>query len=124
MTHDKIMFWLGLFALAGTLLQGILLVILGQVTVRKLRRNPATRNYLGMEYLPGWDILNVSIALARPRRWAELVENGPLGFLHARSQRIRAHTTRLDRVLARMHFWSFVFAALVIYAWIAYDKLG
>ncbi len=124
MTHDDITVLIFLIALAATLLQGILLVILGQVTVRKLRKNPATRNYLGMELFPGWDILNVSIALSRPRRWARLIENGPLGALYANSHVIRPHMTRLDRVLARIHFWSFLLMGVLLYGCMAYAKLG
>jgi len=42
-------------------------IILGQITVRKLRKNPKTKNELGVEFVSGWDILNVAGALAMPR---------------------------------------------------------
>ncbi|MBL1259448.1 MAG: hypothetical protein COB33_002820 [Thiotrichaceae bacterium] len=44
----------------------ILFVILGQVTVRKLRKIPATKHELGIEFTSGWDILNVAQALSIP----------------------------------------------------------
>ena len=45
----------------------ILFVIFGQVTVRKLRKNPETRDRLGVSLVSGWDIVNVAGALALPR---------------------------------------------------------
>ena len=42
----------------------ILFVIFGQVTVRKLRKNPETKHELGLEFAGGWDILNVAQALS------------------------------------------------------------
>ncbi len=124
MTRYQIMMSLSLIAIAALMLQVILFVIFGLVTVRKLRKNPATRNHLGVQFVPGWVILNVSIALARPRRWAQRVENSPLGWLVANSQLVRAHTTRLDRMLARVHFWSYAFAMIWLLGWLAYGKLG
>lgn len=46
---------------------GILYVLFGQVTVRKLRKNTETKDYLGLELSSGWDILNVASAICRPR---------------------------------------------------------
>jgi len=48
-------------------LTAILYVIFGQVTVKKLRKNPKTKDALGLEYVSGWDIINVAQALAIPR---------------------------------------------------------
>ena len=45
----------------------ILYVLFGQITVRKLRNNPKTKDALGLEYASGWDIINVAQALAFPR---------------------------------------------------------
>jgi len=45
----------------------ILYIIFGQVTVRKLRKNPKTRCELGIELISGWDIFNVAGALALPK---------------------------------------------------------
>lgn len=39
---------------------GILYVAFGQITVRKLRKTPATKDKLGVEFASGWDILNVA----------------------------------------------------------------
>ena len=43
---------------------GILFVVFGEVTVRRLRKDPATRRYLGFEFCSGWDIVNAGVALS------------------------------------------------------------
>ena len=48
------------------LLAGILFIAFGQITVRKLRNNPETRNALGFDYVSGRDIINVALALSWP----------------------------------------------------------
>ena len=40
------------------LISMVLYVIFGQVTVRKLRKNPETKHELGVEFASGWDIFN------------------------------------------------------------------
>ncbi len=106
MRHDDVVTLLFLVALGSIIISWILFVMLGQITVRKLRRNPATKDWLGIEFLSGWDIVNVSFALASPRGLDDRLENGPLAPLYANARVLRSHTTRLDRVLARAHFWS------------------
>ena len=44
----------------------LLYVVFGQVTVRRLRKNPKTKDALGLEFVSGWDIINVAQALAFP----------------------------------------------------------
>ena len=46
--------------LVGCLLSAVLYVVFGQVTVRKLRKNPNTKELLGMEFISGWDIIKHS----------------------------------------------------------------
>ena len=106
MTRDAfeaIAFWI---LMCSGLVTGILYVVFGQVTVRKLRKNPATRDCLGLEFTHGGDIGNVARALGWPRWMQERSERGALGFMLAKSQVIREHTTRLDRALGLACFWS------------------
>ena len=92
----------------------ILFVIFGQATVRKLRKNPETKDVLGMEFVSGWDIFNVAQALALPRKYAQWRKKAPLGMLHANVDLLYKHTTRFDRILARMFFIPFMFAAFFL----------
>ena len=80
----------------------ILCVIFGQVTVRKLRKNPETKDELGMEFVSGWDIFNVAWALTLPIKYVRRSKKGLFGILRADVDLLHKHTTRFDRILARV----------------------
>ena len=105
MSHDDVATVLFLLALVSAMISGIFFVIFGQVTVRKLRKDPNTKDLLGMEFVSGWDLQNVAIALSWPRSFVRRVDKGRLAFLHANSDAIYRHTTKLDRFLGRAFFW-------------------
>ena len=86
----------------------ILYVVFGQVTVRKLRKNPETKESLGIEFASGWDILNVAQALALPKSWSRKLESSHLSGLYAKSELLRKNTTLFDRILARIFWYSYV----------------
>ena len=85
----------------------ILFVIFGQVTVRKLRKNPETKQALGIEFTSGWDILNVAQALSLPAVLEKRLKNRAF---HANADLLYKHTTVFDRVLAHMFFWLWMSA--------------
>lgn len=87
-------------------------VLFGQVTVRKLRKNPETKNALGIEFASGWDILNVAGALALPRWLNRKLRNTPLSYLYANAKILDKNTTRLDRVLAIVFYTLYVYTGL------------
>ncbi len=99
----------------------ILYVIFGQVTVRKLRKNPETKQALGIEFLSGWDIFNVAQALTLPKAIAQRIKRNStsmgLGF-EADPDILYKHTTLFDRVLARVFYTLFTLSgfALIILA--------
>ena len=86
----------------------ILFVLFGQVTVRKLRKNPKTKDVLGGELLSGWDILNVAQALAFPASWLKRIENSPLSFMEADSRIVRENTNKFDHILGMIFYWLFM----------------
>lgn len=103
----------------------ILFVIFGQVTVRKLRKNPETMHELGISLVSGWEILNIAQALSIPKLVTQRLEKSPLYFLHANIDLLYKHTNMFDRFLARLFFWPFflsVFSmiALVILDWLSF----
>jgi len=83
----------------------ILFVIFGQVTVRKLRKNPETKQALGIEFSSGWDILNVAQALSLPAVLEKRLKNRAF---HANADLLHKHTTVFDRILAQLFFWSWM----------------
>ena len=80
----------------------IIYIIFGQVLVRKLRKNPITKKSLGLEFVSGWDILNVAFSLSYPVWMREVAKKSPLSFLEADYDAIYPYTTRFDRVLAKI----------------------
>jgi hypothetical protein len=101
-----------LLAIAGCigLIAWILFVIFGQVTVRKLRKNPETKEALGIEFVSGMDIFNVAMALTLPKKEAKSLNKSVFNFLHPDPDLLYKHTTRFDRILARVFFIPFMFA--------------
>lgn len=97
----------GLAALA-TLFGLILYVVFGQITVRKLRKNPETKERLGVEFASGLDILNVAQALSLPKSASRVIGRGKMSALFANSEVLYKHTTRFDRLLARIVYWLLV----------------
>jgi hypothetical protein len=117
----------GLFAIASCigLIGLILCVIFGQVTVRKLRKNPETKGELGMEFYSGWDIFNVGLALTLPRKYARWSKKkGPFGMLRADVDLLYNHTTRFDRILARVFYIPCAFSAFSLLVLLLMDKIG
>ena len=96
-----------LFSLIGLMIGWVFFVIFGQVTVKKLRKNPETKDKLGMEFVSGWDIFNVAQALATPRKFQKILEKGRLSFLNANSELLLKHTNKCDQFLAVIFFWIF-----------------
>ncbi len=109
MKIDDILF---AFIFAGVFLSAILYVLFGQITVRKLRKNPKTKHELGMEYASGWDIINVAQALALPRSWSRKLENSQLSFMNSNSELLFKYTSKFDRFLAAIFYWLLMISGL------------
>lgn len=86
----------------------VLYVAFGQVTVRKLRKNQKTKEALGLEYVSGWDIINVAQAVALPSSWSRKLEESPLSFIYAKSVLVCENTTKFDRILGLFFYWLMV----------------
>jgi len=82
----------------------ILFIIFGQVTVRKLRKISETKDVLGVEFLSGWDIINIAQALTIPRKWSHKLRNSPLSMLYADPDQLYKHTNKFDRFLAKSFY--------------------
>ncbi|MCP4487846.1 MAG: hypothetical protein GY820_11090 [Gammaproteobacteria bacterium] len=100
------------------------LVLFGQLTVRKLRKNPETKQALGMEFASGWDIFNVAGALAMPRWLNRKLRSTPLSFMYADADLLDKHTTVFDTVLAIIFYWLFTISSLSMIALMLLDLMG
>lgn len=86
----------------------ILFVLFGQITVRKLRKNPATKDKLGVEFTNGWDILNVAEALALPQFMTRRLKDSPLSGLYADKDVLGKHTSKFDKILGFIFYTLFI----------------
>ncbi|WP_320042061.1 hypothetical protein [uncultured Desulfobacter sp.] len=111
-------------SMGGMLIGLILYVVFGQLTVKKLRRNPNTKNVLGVEFASGWDIYNVAQALSLPKLLLRRLENSPLSALYANSKCLRKNTNVFDKVLAFIFYWLFTVSGLTLIIVIALNGLG
>ncbi len=99
-------------------------VLFGQITVRKLRRNPETKNELGFEFMSGWDIINVAQALALPSFLTRKLKESPLAALHADKDILRKHTNKFDKVLGTIFYVLFLSSGLSFGFLALLDVLG
>lgn len=89
------------FSAVLMLLAAILSVAFGQITVRKLRKNPTTKDVLGFEFVSGWDILNVAGSLSTPKWLREKFAASPLSHLTANYQALYENTSKFDRIFGK-----------------------
>ena len=99
-------------------------VIFGEKTVRKLRKNPKTKDSLGIEFMSGWDILNVMMALALPKRMTRMFKKSPLAALYADIDLLEKHTTRSDCILARISSFLLLSSALALVIFMLIVEIG
>ncbi|MBI3561649.1 MAG: hypothetical protein HY080_08045 [Gammaproteobacteria bacterium] len=105
-------FDISLIALLGSLvIVGILFVVFGEYTVRRLRKKPELKDILGFEYVNGKDIINVGMALSFPRKLMRKARQSKLSFMFADADILYQHTSRVDRWLARIFTYSYFFTA-------------
>lgn len=102
----------------------MLFVLFGQTTVRKLRKNPATKDELGMAFMSGWDILNVAGALALPRWLNQKLRNTPLAVMYANADLLDRFTNKYDRALATVFYISCAGSLFAIVLLMVLDEFG
>lgn len=108
-------FLIGGVAVILTFIWVILFFVFWAVTIHKLKKNPATRDYLGSDWWPGKVPFNVAIALSEPRRLNRKARGGALGGLFADADLLKMHTSRFDRVLARTFFWTLFMSVFLLF---------
>ena len=94
------------------IIAAILYVLFGQITVRKLRKNPQTKHELGVEFVSGWDIINVAQALAMPKSIIRKFKKSQLSALYADADLLHKHTNKFDRVLGIIFYWLLMLSGL------------
>jgi hypothetical protein len=102
----------------------ILYLAFGEITVRRLRKNPETMGALGFDYISGRDIVNVAQALSWPAFMVRKLRTTKLAFLYADPDILVQYTSKFDRVLARLFYWSFAGSGVSIIIFAILESLG
>ena len=121
MKSDTIFFVIILMAM---IVDFILFVFFGQKTVRTLRKNPATKDFLGIEPVSGSDIFHVANALALPRWLTRRVRRSKLSAFFADADILEKHVTRFDVVLAKFFLGLLLSWTSAILILMLLDKCG
>ena len=110
------------------LVGSVLFIIFGQVTMRKLRKNPETKHELGIEFVSGWDILNVAQALSLPKSVVRRIKRNATSMglpeYEVDIDIFYKHTTVFDRVLARLFYWLAVSSISAMFILMILDEFG
>lgn len=102
----------------------VLYVVFGQITVKRLRKDPATKQALGLGFASGWDIINVAQAISLPRAITKKLESSAISTMYANSAVLRQHTTRAERILAAVFYYVFTLSSLSMIILVAMNGLG
>ena len=112
------------FIFFGLMFTAILYLLFSQLTVKKLRKNPETKHELGTKYMSGWDVINVAQALSLPTRFMNMLSKSQLSFLHSNVDILKKHTTKFDRILAKLFYWSLNITGFSTLIWSIMVSLG
>jgi branched-subunit amino acid permease len=113
--------------LMGLISNGILFVFFGQKTMRRLRKNSNTKHSLGIEFVSGYDTVNVMTALIFPKLTNKLknkLKKSPLSALNADAKLLEKHTTRFDRIVAIITVTLLSSSVMGIFVLMFLDKIG
>lgn len=121
MSIERILFSYGM---AGIFLTMILYILFAQITVRKLRKNPQTKDSLGLEFMSGWDVFNVAGALSTPAWLIKKFSQSRLSGFTANHQFLYENTGLFDRVLARVFWFFYVVSGSLMILLVVLDLLG
>lgn len=110
--------------IALTLIVMMLFLFFSQFTVRKLKKNPQTRDELGFEYISGWNIINAAQALAMPNALVKKFNKTPLASLFADSELLNRNTNKFDKILAIIFYWLFIFSGIFAATLVLLNSIG
>lgn len=124
MNHLRV---LAIGGIAIVLCEGVCVIsflLLRLITVRRLLRDPRTRNRLGLDLYPGWQTLNVASTLSWTRAKGRYFDSRPLAVFRAHSETVYAHTNLLDRCLARACYTSQMLICALLVGLLLYDRFA
>ena len=110
--------------IVSSMVCGLVFVLFGQFTVKKLRKNPATKDVLGLDLASGWDIINIAQSLTLPYKLYRIIEKSSLKHFFADKQVIESNTSRLDKILGQIFYILFVSISFFGVVFVVLEFLG
>jgi len=101
-----------------------LLLAFASITVRKLKKNPATKDFLGFEIYSGFNIFGIAQALSWPRTITKKTDSSKFSFIVANAELLHKHTNKFDKILARSFYWPMIFSVISLLLFGALSELG
>ncbi|WP_281561172.1 hypothetical protein [Thalassomonas sp. RHCl1] len=77
-----------------------------------------------MELVSGWDIINVAQSIALPSYLIRKFRKTQMSFFYSDADLIIQHTSKFDRILARVFYWTFAITGILILVWLALMATG
>ncbi len=90
----------------------ILFFIINIKTVRRLRKNPITKDAMGFYLFWGWYALNLSVALFASKKWMTKRRSYSDGYLFANPDLMRQYTTPFEKVICKLFVILGLFSVL------------
>ncbi len=80
----------------------ILFFIINIKTVRRLRKNPITRDELGFHLWWGWYALNVAEAVFFSKEWMAKRKKRSHGYMFANKDLVEQYTTPFEKIICKL----------------------
>lgn len=95
---------IGAIGIALMFLSCVFGMVFAWVTMRKLRKNPLVKDYLGVEFIGGHDAFKVGQSLTFPKFTAKRTQTSEGREFNIDPKLLYKHTTKFDRILARVFY--------------------
>ncbi len=118
---EKIISWMVVLSLILTV---IFFIIVNLKIVRKLKKNPTTKNELGLSLVWGWGALTVSQALFFSKKRMTEMRSRSHGYMFANYELVHQHTSKLDKILAGIFTFFYLLSAISLLISIVLDQVG
>ncbi len=117
---ESIEAWVVMFSV---LMGWVLFFIINIKTVRRLRKNPITKDELGFHLFWGWYALNLSVALFASKKWMIKRRSHSDGYLFANPDLMRQYTTLFEKIICKTLILLGIFILVFVFINMLLDGL-
>ncbi len=96
---ESIVAWVAFFTVISIC---VLFFIINIKIVRRLRKNPITKDAMGFHLFWGWYALNISEVLFFSKKWMTKRRNRSHGYMFANYDLVHQYTTRFEKLICKI----------------------